>query len=123
MTSLVADARVTVAQVTEIISTKLSVETINACINTAHYLVDAKLASTGLGADLLNTIELWLSAHFVAIRDPRAESESVAEYSVKFQGRTDMGLKATTYGQQALALDYTGTLASMGLQKATLNMI
>ena len=110
MAILDATARVTAAQVQEIISTKISIETINAAINTAHHLVDAKLASSGLGTDLLTDIELWLSAHFVAIRDPRSKSESIGDYS-------------TTYGQQAIALDYTGTLASMGLKKATLNMI
>lgn len=123
MAVLDATARVTVAQVQEIISTKLLPETINAAINTAHHLVDAKLASSGLGTDLLTDIELWLSAHFVAIRDPRSKSESIGDYSTTYQGNTDMGLNATTYGQQAIALDYTGTLASMGLKKATLNMI
>lgn len=123
MATLDADARVTVAQVQEIISTKLSPETICAAINTAHHLVDAKLADSGLGSELLIDIELWLSAHFVAIRDPRAESERIGDYSATYQGKTDMGLKATTYGQQAIALDYTGTLAAMGLKKATLNII
>jgi hypothetical protein len=123
MATLDSDARVTAAQVQEIISTKLSAETINAAINTAHHLVDAKLASTSLTPDLLIDIELWLSAHFVAIRDPRSKSESIGDYSTTYQGNTDMGLNATTYGQQALALDYTGTLAAMGLKKATLNMI
>ncbi len=123
MAVLDADARVTVAQVQEIISTKLLPETINAAINTAHHLVDAKLVSSGLGTDLLTDIELWLSAHFVAIRDPRAESERIGDYTANYQGKTDMGLNASTYGQQAIALDYTGTLAAMGLKKATLNMI
>jgi hypothetical protein len=123
MATLDADARVTVAQVKEIITTKVSDESVCAAINTAHHLVDAKVTPAGVDADLLIDIELWLSAHFVAIRDPRAESERIGDYSVNFQGKTDMGLNATTYGQQAIALDYTGTLASLNLKKATLHMI
>ena len=123
MATLDANARVTAVQVMEIISTSLSEEQINAFINTAHHVVEDRLGDAELGETLLTDIELWLSAHFLATRDQRAKSETVAEYSVTYQGNTDMGLKATIYGQQALALDYTGTLAALGLKKATLNLV
>lgn len=99
----------------DIIDTDLEEGQINAFINTANNLVTAKLGSSGLDAAILHDIELWLSAHFLCMRDMRARSESIAgEYSVTYQGETKMGFEATLYGQQALALDYTGTLATAG---------
>lgn len=123
MADLAAGARVTAGQVMEIISTSLSDVEINAFINTAHTLIQAKLTDANLGADTLTQIELWLSAHFLSMRDQRAKSETIAEYSVSYQGNSGMGLESTLYGQQALALDWSGTLKCLGLKKARLNMI
>ena len=123
MADLVAGARVNAAQVMEIISTSLSEEQINAFINTAHTIIAAKLTDVGLDTDTLTQIELWLSAHFLSMRDQRPNSETIAEYSVRYQGSTGMGLEATTYGQQALTLDWSGTLKSLGLKKATLFVV
>jgi len=107
----------------DIISTTLTEEQINAFINTAHHVVDANLSATGLDGDLLTDIELWLSAHFLAVRDQRASEERFTDYSVKYQGQSGLGLQSTTYGQQVLALDFTGTLAAMGQKKATLFLV
>jgi hypothetical protein len=120
MATLDPDARVSVADVQEIIDTNLTEAQINAFINSAHYYVQENLLNKGLSANILAQIELWLSAHFLAIRDQRVESESVAgEWQAKYQGKTGMGFEATTYGQQALMLDTTGTLASAGLKPVT----
>ncbi len=124
MAALDGDARVTAAEVREVINSVLPDAVVHACINTAHHMVDDRLASLSLGTDLLHDIELWLSAHFVAVREPRAMSERIGnEYQVSYQLNSNgMGLEATTYGQQALALDYTGTLKALGKQKASLQV-
>jgi hypothetical protein len=120
MATLDPDARVEPDEVKEIIDTSLTDSQINAFINSAHYLIQANLLNKGLSANILTQIELWLSAHFLAIRDQRVESEGVAgEWQARYQGKTGMGFSATTYGQQALLLDTTGTLASAGLKAIT----
>ncbi len=122
MATLDSGARVTAVQVMEIIDTELTEAQVNAMINSAHRIMGATITEI-TDTDLLTTIELWLSAHFVAIYDQRAASETIADYSVTFQGKTAMGLQATTYGQQAMSLDYSGALASLGLKKATLHLV
>jgi len=63
-------------------------------------------------------------AHFIATsREPQTQSESVGgEASVTYRGKTDMGLNATLYGQQALALDCSGLLAKAGLKGASIKV-
>lgn len=120
MATIDPDARVSADDVKEIIETSLTDSQINAFINTAHHHVQDNLLNKGLSASKLTQIELWLSAHFLAIRDQRVESEGVAgEWQARYQGKTGMGFEATTYGQQALMLDTTGTLASSGLKPVT----
>lgn len=118
MAELVDGTRTTADAVKDIIETDLANSIINGFINTAHHLVQAKLVNTnaGLSSDLLAEIEKYLAAHFMSInREKQTESESVAqEWQAKYQGKTDMGLKATLFGQQALALDTSGKLATLG---------
>ena len=125
MAELNANARVTPAEVKDVISTALTDTVINACINTANNLLAANATALSAASVMLTDIELWLAAHFVAIRDPQAKQKSVAgEYSVTFEkGVSGTGFSATTWGQQALALDFTGTLASMGLKRAMIESV
>lgn len=60
----------------------------------------------------LDVIELWLAAHFATLIHRKSESTSWRGGSAKFQGRTDMGLNATLFGQQAVRLDASGILAA-----------
>lgn len=114
------NARVTAEQVMEIISTTLSEAQVNAFINTAHLVVQTRLANKGLDPALLTEIELWLAAHFVSMRDPRKKAVRANNISITYQGEFGVGLHATSYGQQAMALDPTGTLANAGLKRATI---
>lgn len=124
MASLVAGTRVTADGVKEIIDTDKTDAQINNFINAAHLLVvQQDLSGAGLAEELLVEIERWLSAHFLAIFDQRVHKESVGgEWSAEYQGKTTMGLEATTYGQQALALDISGGLAVAGLKKISLEV-
>lgn len=65
-----------------------------------------------LSAALLKEIERWLSAHFYAVRDDkmRMTSRATGPVSASFGGKMEMGLSATLYGQQAIALDISGAL-------------
>ncbi len=111
-------ARITESELLEIIDVDDSVTTTSPFITAANLLVTDKLAGSGLSDALLKEIERWLAAHFIAIRDPRAASEAAQGVSVSYQGGGyGAGLMGTQYGQQAVTLDYTGTLAALGKKK------
>ena len=107
-------ARVTATEVKQIISTSLADAIIEAFITSATLVVDENLGSdTTISEDLKKEIERWLSAHLIsATRERQASSEEAGGAKIKYEGRTDMGLYATMYGQQVLALDPTGKMAA-----------
>jgi len=112
--------------VKEIIDTDLTDAQINHFINIAYYqtvLLDGALDECG-GDSVRCEIIALLAAHFLAMRDRRSKSESIAgEWSVTWQGTTGMGLDATDYGQAAKSLDCSGKLAKAGMKRATFEVI
>jgi len=114
-------ARVTEEEVKAIIDTTVTTAPF---ITAANLLVESVLGGESLGDDLLKEIERWLSAHFVAIRDPREKSKKMDEAEAKFfLGKEGKGLEATPYGMQAIALDTTGKLANVGKTTAKVECI
>jgi len=101
---------VTKEEVKELIKTSLD-ET--SFIETAGLLVDESLVGQGMSEARLKLIELWLSAHFVAIAEERGaltkseKGDSNEEYEII----VGTGLNMTRFGQQAIALDTSGLLA------------
>ena len=110
-------ARTTTAKVKIVIDTELT--DCAAFIAIATLQVDAIAALGILSTDILEQIETWLSAHYVAIRDRQASSVKVLDSAHTYDGKTGMGLQATLWGQQALLMDTTGTLASAGRRRAS----
>ena len=114
-------ARVTTAEVKEIIDTDLA--DLSAFITVAGLQVDNIAAKGLLSTAELKEIERWLSAHFTAIRDKRTVKDNVGDSSHTYEGKTGMGLEFTRYGQQALLLDTTGTLRESGKRRATMTYL
>ena len=117
--------RVTSTEVKDIIETDLIdldpfIKTANAVISDA---LSADITAGDVGAAILKEMELWLSAHFVAIRDPQVKSEKVGEAVVTYLGQAGKGFQGTTYGQQATAIDPTGRLSQMGMKRAEVKVI
>lgn len=111
--------RVTEEQVREIIDTDTQIS-VAPFIATASALVDYVASKDSAGAltnALLVQIEQWLTAHFYAIRDPQPQEEQTGKAKAVYQGRTDLGLDLTHWGQQAKRLDVTGCLASIDRTK------
>lgn len=110
-------ARVTAADIQEILDVSSDVLTatpdLTPYITAANLLVTDLLGSSSLSDDTLKEIERWLAAHFVAIRDPRTASEKAGSVGESYQYKLGLRLEVTTYGQQAIALDTTGTLADV----------
>ena len=115
--SLDADA------VREIISTDLTDAQINVAINFGYLFtrsLSGKLAACGASTAECMIITL-LAAHFITLNEGSAKSESIGgEWSISYRGTDGEGLKASLYGQNALAMDCSGKLAKAGLKKASL---
>jgi len=62
---------------------------------------------------LLLEIEKHLAAHFYALRDPQYQQKRTEKASATFQGKTDLGLDLTWWGQMAKTLDVSGCLAQL----------
>lgn len=87
-------------------------------INIAHLVVSEQLSGKGLSTDRLTQIELYLAAHFTAVTEERGSLKSIkiGESTDTFDTMAGQGLKLTRFGQQAISLDTSGTLKSMGVQ-------
>ena len=82
-------------------------------METAHTVIEDNLASLGYVAGKLALIEAWLSAHFYAVSNKETSMETVGSASEQFQYKLGVYLANTMYGQQAMALDSSGTLSRL----------
>ena len=89
----------------------------NVFITAANLLVNIVNTTGGITATAtLKEIERWLSAHFICIRDPQASSEKAGSVAQSLQQKVDLHFNQTRYGQMALLLDTSGTLAALQAQ-------
>lgn len=109
-------ARVSVSQVKELIATAIEDSVILAnMVDTANVIVDTHLLDAGLSDALLAKIELYLSAHFVAITEEKGalKSEKLGDSTDTWDtSYVDAGFNTTRFGQTALTLDSSGKLAN-----------
>lgn len=117
--------RVTPEDVRLIIDTDLT--NLMPFIRAANVVVERVLsADSNMTEDQLEQIELWLSAHFIAIRDPVARAESIGDTRVEYwlgsvEGAS--GLKMTPYGQMACSLDTSGRLTTVAARRAEMKAL
>jgi len=105
--------RVTEAEVKAILdNTTMTDPQILAYIVGANALVNSVF---GTGTDaILKEIEKWISAHMIAItRERQAKKEGAGGATIEYTGEYTEGLRSTSYGQMAIALDKSGILASL----------
>jgi len=105
-----------------IIDTTLTNDKVRPFLNAAKEVVANALADEGYSVALLTQIENWLAAHFIAARDPRIASETTGKGSWKYEGRYDLGLQSTSYGQRVMLLDHHGKLAEVSQARARAKM-
>ncbi len=84
-------------------------------IETAKVMTDEMVtcaASRGVShsAALLERIEAYLAAHFYGHADQFYTEKKTGDADAVFQGKTEMGLQSTQYGQTAISLDKSGCL-------------
>lgn len=96
-------------------------------IETANTMVDevvtcAAAKSVTLSTALREKIERFLAAHFYAHADQLYSEKQTGKASATFQGKTDMGLDSTQYGQTAKMFDISGCLRAMSKGQTVLKM-
>ena len=112
--------------VKEIIDTDLTDARINNFINMAYHitrLLTGELDDCG-GGDAQCDIMKLVAAHFMTAYERQTKSESVGgEWSVTYLGKDGIGLEASLYGQQALAMDCSGFLKRAGMKRAFMQVV
>ena len=82
-------------------------------ISHAELIADEDLAGKGLSDERIRMIGIYLAAHFASQKEPQIQKEKIGATDTTHNMKSDLALSSTTYGQQALALDPTGTLANL----------
>ena len=77
------------------------------------FVDDIEAADASVSDDRLATVEQLVAAHLACLRYPRLSKKEIGPMAETREGESAMGLNATSYGQQAIALDPTGTLATV----------
>lgn len=116
--------RTTVADVRAIMEdTTLTDPIITIYINSANLFVTNTLGSSTLDADTLKSIEQWVSAHLIAFtRERQSKKEEAGGAKIEYTGEYGEGLRATSYGQMAIALDTTGALDELSKGKKVFSL-
>lgn len=85
-------------------------------IGQASMLVNEELGASGLTSERLKYIELNLAAHFAVVAIERGGftyQRALSSEEGYSNDRRQVKLSSTRFGQQAVALDSTGNLASL----------
>ncbi len=112
--------RVTAQTVKEIVTTKLTDAVINSNhIVTANLMVTTHLSDQGHTAAILTQIELYLAAHFVTLTEEGGgiTRSKIGDADESYANVYDQGFSSTRFGQTALSLDTSGTLARVAQSK------
>lgn len=116
--------RVTYEEVQEIFSTTMEPDQITAFILAANTLVNntCAVATPALDAITLKEIERWVAAHFCWMRNPGSLRKVIGDseswgFPASVTTSWGKGLNLSPYGQQAILLDTSGSLAALTTQK------
>jgi len=85
---------------------------LNANVLTDRVETNATANGTVFQGNELKFIETYLAAHLYALRYPQATRKKAGRSSVQYEGKYGVGLEATRWGQTAITLDISGTLAT-----------
>jgi len=91
----------------------LAGDNLSVFIDMAIVYVDEYLSDVGLSDGILRLIAKNIAAHFAFLKEGQLKSETIGPTSSTFNITTGLGLNATTFGQQAIFLDSSKTLAKL----------
>lgn len=117
-------ARVTIAEVKEIIETTREDAEITAVITAANLVVTSKVGSSTLvSTALAKELERWLAAHMLAATvEQQPVEEAIGPLKFKYASLGEL-LQQTYYGSQVLIMDPTGSFASAGKKSVKLRSV
>lgn len=106
---------VTASDVQKIYPTSLDV---SAFLEIAQNFADELLSGKGLSEDTLDSIVIYLTAHLLVLTEEggglRRQKMGDSDESYRVPGDKETGFSQTRFGQMAMILDPTGTLAGIG---------
>jgi hypothetical protein len=114
--------RATESEVLALLDTDLEAEDITPFLNAANGVVSDECLGVEYSDEKLRDIEMWLAAHFVCARDPQIAEEKIGDATWKFDGKTDLGLDSTRYGQRLKIIDSKKTLAGLDTAKGAVEI-
>ncbi len=104
-------ARTTADAVLSIMKTDLTASDVDPFVTMAHEMVEELVAvEDDVSETLLEKLEQLLGAHFTTVLDPRVSSGGEGDSTISFEGSTGEDLRASRYGNAAIALDPTGNV-------------
>lgn len=107
----------TVTELRKLVDAEVSDDVLSQFCTTADTIVSTTLADAGVPSDLLTIIALYLAGHFyvvtVELGGITYAKAGQSEERYKTFGYDSQGFMATRFGQQACALDVSGTLIAM----------
>lgn len=105
---------VTIDEVRAVIDTEITDTQMQEYIFSTRAFLNAVFTGVSVSETLYKEMERWTTAHLIASsRDRQAKEEGAGGAYIKYGTMYGMGLASTSYGQHAMVLDYTGTLASL----------
>jgi hypothetical protein len=108
--------RVTGAELKELVATSKTEQVLeDNFIDTAHQFIEANLLGAGHSEAILKKIELYLAAHFLALTEELGGlvRDTMGDSAQSMANVYKAGLRSTRFGQVALDLDTSGTLARL----------
>lgn len=116
--------RTTKEKVRQIIDTEITDANVEGYIEAASTVLDEVFAGVTISSTMLTEIERWLTAHFISsTKERQAKKEGAGGAFIEYAGEYEMGLQSTSYGQNAMTLDYTGTLRGLAGKTASITAI
>lgn len=113
--------RVTSEEVHAIISKDAGVpsgEDLTVFIGVANDIVTTDLSDYDYSDARLKNIELYLSAHFTCLKFRQSDNIIIGASEDDYRNKLNTGYRQTTYGQQAITLDTSGTLAESSKEES-----
>jgi hypothetical protein len=112
--------RTTEQGVLDIMDNDLTTAQVTPYLTSSNIFVTETLLSVGLSDEILAEIEKWLTAHMIALtKDRISKEEGAGGAYIKWAGIWEKGFNATPYGQMAMNLDSSNTLATIVKQKSS----
>ena len=102
----------------------LTDDQITGYITAANVFTTNAVSGKGLQECVLEEIERWITAHMVSTTSERvAQKEGAGGAFIEYAGQFGEGLKSTSYGQMAILMDTSGTLAKLSGKAAWIRTV